>query len=254
MHALLATLAFCFCASFVYVLNDLFDLAADRRHPRKRLRPFAAGDIPVSQGVALGPVLLLAGLAIASFLPPAFIATLAFYLVLTLVYTFRLKGYVLIDVLVLAGLFTTRVIAGGIAIDAFPSFWLLGFCVFLFLSLALVKRCSELVTVDRQGLEAAHGRGYNVADTTLLTTMGIASGYVAVLVVALYINSEAVTLLYSRPQVLWLLCPALLYWISWIWLKTARGEMHDDPLVFAAKDRASRYTGLAAALIVAAAI
>jgi 4-hydroxybenzoate polyprenyltransferase len=176
------------------------------------------------------------------------------YLAMTLAYSFRLKHYVLIDVFVLASLFAIRVIAGGVIIDAFPSFWLLGFCIFVFTSLALVKRCSELAAMERQGSEAVHGRDYRVADTPPLTAMGIASGYLAVLVVALYINSDAVTLLYSRPQALWLLCPILLYWISRIWLKTARGEMHDDPLVFAVTDRASWYLGVAAALTLAIAI
>ena len=173
---------------------------------------------------------------------------------MTLAYSFRLKHYVLIDVLLLSALFTTRVIAGGVVINAFPSFWLLAFCVFLFTSLALVKRCSELVTMGKQGAEAAHGRDYRVSDSVPLMTMGITSGYVAVLVVALYINSTAVTLLYSRPQTLWLLCPVLLYWVSRLWLKTARGEMHDDPLVFAVMDRASQLLGIASAAILVAAI
>lgn len=254
LRVTVAAVAFSLCASFVYVLNDLLDLGADRRHPSKRLRPFAAGDIPIRHGLLLLPALLLLGLGIAAALSRELLGALAVYLGLTLAYSFRLKHYVLVDVLVLAALFTIRVIAGGVVIDAFPSYWLLGFCIFLFLSLALVKRCSELVTMERQGVAAAHGRDYNVTDVGPLTAMGIASGYVAVLVVALYINSDTITALYSRPQALWLLCPVLLYWLSRLWLKTARGEMHDDPIVFAAKDRASRYMALAGALIVAVAI
>ena len=249
-HALVGMIAFCLAASSVYVLNDLLDLGDDRRHPRKRKRPFAAGDLPVSHGLIALPILTALGLGIAATLSIEFLGVLLAYLAMTLAYSFRLKQYVLIDAMVLAGLFTTRVVAGGVAINAFPSFWLLAFCVFLFTSLALVKRCSELVTVGKQRAEAAFGRDYWVSDSIPLMAMGIASGYLAVLVVALYINSSAVTVLYSRPEALWFLCPVLLYWVSRLWLKTSRGEMHDDPLVFAVKDRASRYLGAACAAIV----
>jgi 4-hydroxybenzoate polyprenyltransferase len=254
LRVLVGALAFSLCASAVYVLNDLLDLPADRRHPRKRLRPFAAGDIPIAHGIIALPVLLVAALGIAAPLSLGLLGMLLLYLAMTLAYSLRLKHYVLIDVLVLASLFTIRVTAGGVIIDAFPSFWLLGFCLFLFTSLALVKRCSELGTMERQGDEAVHGRDYRVSDAPLLTAMGIAGGYLAVLVVALYINSDTVTKLYSHPQVLWLLCPILLYWVSRLWLKTARGEMHDDPLVFTAKDRASRFIAVLAALILVIAI
>lgn len=246
--------AFCLCASSVYVLNDLFDLTADRRHPRKRLRPFANGDVPISVGLVAVGVLVVASLAIAAALSLAFLGVLLAYLVTTLAYSYKLKHYVLIDVLVLAALFTTRVIAGGVASGAMPSFWLLAFCVFIFTSLALVKRCSELVTMGRQGREAAHGRDYRVTDSVPLLAMGIASGYVAVLVVTFYISSSAVTTLYRRPEVLWLLCPVLMYWVSRLWLKTHRGEMHDDPLVFALKDRASRILGVVALVVLLLAI
>jgi 4-hydroxybenzoate polyprenyltransferase len=253
-RVLVAILAFSVTASSVYILNDLLDLGADRRHPRKRLRAFAAGHLPVSHGLVAVVLLAMLGLGIAWTLSIGFLGVLLAYLAMTLAYSFRLKHYVLIDVLLLGALFTTRVIAGGVVINAFPSFWLLAFCVFLFTSLALVKRCSELVTMEKQGAEAAHGRDYRVADGVPLMVMGIASGYVAVLVVALYINSTAVAALYSRPEALWFLCPVLLYWVSRLWLKTARGEMHDDPLVFAVKDRASQLLGVASAAILLAAI
>ena len=253
-RVLVGILAFSLTASSVYVLNDLFDLGADRHHPRKRKRPFAAGDLPVSHGLVALPVLIALGLGVAATLSIAFLGVLLAYLAMTLAYSFRLKHYVLIDVLVLAALFTTRVVAGGVAINALASFWLLAFCVFLFTSLALVKRCSELVTMGKQRAEAAYGRDYRVSDSVPLMAMGIASGYLAVLVVAFYINSSAVTALYSRPEALWLLCPVLLYWVSRLWLKTNRGEMHDDPLVFAVKDRASRYLGAASAAILLIAV
>lgn len=254
LNVLHGFVAFCLCASSVYVLNDLFDLPADRDHPRKRQRPFAAGDVAVSHGLVAVVVLVAASMALGAALSLAFLGVLLAYLVTTLAYSYKLKHYVLIDVLVLAALFTTRVIAGGVATGAMPSFWLLAFCVFIFTSLALVKRCSELVTMERQGREAARGRDYRVSDSVPLMAMGIASGYVAVLVVTLYISSSAVTMLYRRPEVLWLLCPVLMYWVSRLWLKTHRGEMHDDPLVFALKDRASRLLGVVSLVVLLLAI
>ena len=247
-------LAFSLCASSVYILNDLLDLGADRRHPRKRLRPFAAGHLPISHGLVAATVIGGAGLGIAGALSSGFLAILLGYLAMSLAYSLRLKRYALVDVLLLGALFTTRVIAGGVVIDAFPSFWLLAFCIFLFTSLALVKRCSELVTLGKQGVTVVPGRDYRIADAAPLTAMGIASGYVAVLVVALYINSTAVMALYTRPEALWFLCPVLLYWVSRLWLKTARGEMHDDPLVFAVTDRVSQLLALASAAVLAIAV
>jgi 4-hydroxybenzoate polyprenyltransferase/phosphoserine phosphatase len=254
LQVLIAFIAFSLAASSVYLLNDLLDLGADRQHPRKRLRPFASGAVPVSRGLLLVPLLTLLSLVIAAQVSLPFVGALVAYLAITLAYSFRLKHYVLIDVLVLAALFTTRVIAGGVAIQALPSVWLLAFCVFVFTALALVKRCSELVTMERQGATAARGRDYRVSDGVPLMVMGIASGYASVLVVALYISSGAVTGLYSRAEWLWLLCPVLMYWISRLWLKTHRGEMHDDPLVFAMKDRASRILGVVSLAILLAAI
>jgi 4-hydroxybenzoate polyprenyltransferase len=254
LHVLVGILAFSLTASSVYVLNDLFDLGADRRHPRKRKRPFAAGDLPITYGLIALPVLIVLGLGIAATVSIEFLGVLLGYLAMTLAYSFRLKHYALIDVMLLTALFTARVVAGGVAIDAFPSYWLLAFCVFLFTSLALVKRCSELVTMSRQRVEAAVGRDYRVSDSIPLFAMGIASGYLAVLVVALYINSSAVTALYSRPEALWLLCPVMLYWVSRLWLKTSRGEMHDDPMVFAVTDRASLYLAAAGAAILLVAV
>jgi len=249
LRVLIGIVAFSLCASSVYILNDLFDLGADRRHPRKRSRPFASGELSVGHGLVAAPLLALLACGIGATVSIPFLGILLAYLAMTLAYSFRLKHYVLIDVFVLAALFTTRVIAGGAAANVWPSFWLLAFCVFLFTSLALVKRCSELFTIERQGLDATRGRDYRVADKIPLTAMGISSGYLAVLVVAFYINSDAVATLYSRREALWMLCPVLLYWISRLWLKTARGEMHDDPLVYAIKDRASWYLGAASAVI-----
>lgn len=248
-QSLLAFLVFGLCASSIYVLNDLLDLSADRHHSRKRQRPFAAGEIPVDDGLLLIPLLLGFAFGLAMFLPPAFAGVLALYFILTLGYSFYFKQIVILDVLVLAGLYTVRIIAGSAAVAIWPSFWLLAFSQFLFLSLAMVKRYTELKGVVSGTQRFIKGRDYRVDDLELLTSLGGASGYLAVLVLALYINSNQVKTLYSHPEVIWLLCPLLLYWISRVWLLTHRGMMHDDPIVFALEDWASRFLFLAMAAI-----
>ncbi|MFZ1643519.1 MAG: UbiA family prenyltransferase [Candidatus Contendobacter sp.] len=248
--ALLAFLSFGLCASSVYLLNDLLDLSADRRHPRKCRRPFAAGQLPIVEGVVAIPLLLIAAFGLSLLInPPWFSAVLAIYYLFTLAYSLRIKRTLMLDVVVLAGLYTLRIIAGAAAANIEPSFWLLAFSMFLFLSLALVKRYAELWTLREQGDLSASGRGYHVDDLGLLQNLGGAAGYLAVLVLALYINSETSRALYGQPMVIWLLCPALLYWISRVWLITHRGEMHDDPIIFALTDAHSRYVLLACALI-----
>jgi 4-hydroxybenzoate polyprenyltransferase len=250
MLALLAFLSFGLCASSVYLLNDLLDLAADRRHPRKCRRPFAAGKLPIVQGIAAIPLLLIVAFGLSLLINPLwFTATLATYYLFTLAYSLRLKRALMLDAIVLAGLYTLRIIAGAAAINIEPSFWLLAFSMFLFLSLALVKRHAELQTLREQGELKASGRGYHVDDLGVLQSLGAAAGYLAVLVLALYVNSETSRALYGQPMVIWLLCPALLYWISRVWLLTHRGEMHDDPIIFALTDTHSRYVLLACALI-----
>lgn len=252
-QTLLAFLAFGLSASSVYLLNDMLDLAADRQHPRKRRRPFASGALPLPAGFLLVPLLVLAAAALAALLPPLFGGALAAYYLLTLAYSFSLKRLVLIDTITLAGLYTVRIIAGAAAIGVPLSFWLLLFSVFLFFSLALVKRYAELEDMQREGRLTAAGRGYHVEDLPVLHSLGTASGYLCVLVLALYINSPQVAALYPTPQAIWLLCPVLLYWVSRIWLLAHRGEMHDDPVVFALKDRVSVGIGAVAAIIIAAA-
>ncbi|MDG4554653.1 MAG: UbiA family prenyltransferase [Candidatus Competibacter sp.] len=248
--ALLAFVSFGLCASSVYLLNDLLDLGSDRRHPRKRQRPFAAGKLPILQGVIAIPLLLIAAFGLSLPInPPAFTAALATYYVFTLAYSLRLKQTLMLDVIVLAGLYTLRIVAGAAAANLMPSFWLLAFSMFLFLSLALVKRYAELQTLREQGELSASGRGYHVDDLGILQSLGTAAGYLAVLVLALYVNSETSRALYGQPMVIWLLCPALLYWISRVWLLAHRGEMHDDPIVFALTDSHSRYMLLACAFI-----
>ncbi|MCC8998261.1 MAG: UbiA family prenyltransferase [Candidatus Contendobacter sp.] len=236
---LAAFLAFGLCASANYLLNDLLDLPADRSHPRKAKRPLAAGDISPPQAIGLMMGLLVVGLGLAALLPAGFLATLILYLTVTISYSLHFKTFVLLDVLCLAGLYTLRIIAGAEAIGVEVSNWLLAFSMFMFLSLALVKRCTELVTMQQQLQAATRGRDYRVADYPAFAAMGIASGYLAVMVLTLFIDSPATTAHYTHPRWLWLLCPLMLYWISRLWIKTVRGEMHDDPLVYSLQDRAS---------------
>ncbi|HRD49858.1 MAG: UbiA family prenyltransferase [Candidatus Competibacter sp.] len=236
---LVAFIAFGLCASASYLLNDLIDLPADRSHPRKAKRPLAAGDISPPQAIRLMVGLLAAGLGLTALLPTGFLATLVFYLAVTVSYSLHFKAFMLLDVLCLAGLYTLRIIAGAEVIGVEVSNWLLAFSMFVFLSLALVKRCAELITMQQQAQTATRGRDYRVADYPAFATMGIASGYLAVMVLTLFIDSPATTAHYVHPRWLWLLCPLMLYWISRLWIKTVRGEMHDDPLVYSLQDRAS---------------
>jgi 4-hydroxybenzoate polyprenyltransferase len=252
--ALLAVTAFCLCASSVYVINDLLDLVADRAHPRKFKRPFASGDLSILSGWILANALLATAIGVALFLPGKFLLVFSVYYVTTVAYSLVLKERVLIDTLTLAGLYTLRIIAGAAAVSVPLSFWLLLFSVFLFLSLAFVKRFAELDALRRQQRLRAAGRDYHVEDLALLQSLGTASGYLSVLVLALYINSPDIAALYRRPKVIWMLCVLMLYWVSRVWVKAQRGQMHDDPVVFALKDRVSLGIGLLAMITVALAI
>lgn len=252
--ALLAFAAFSLCASSVYLLNDLADLEADRAHPRKRKRPFASGSLPALSGLLLAPLLLVSAFALTLWMPWQFAAVLGIYWVSTTAYTFFLKRYALIDVVTLAGLYTLRVLGGAAAIAVVPSFWILAFSMFIFFSLALAKRYAELHAMRTLDREGAQGRGYQVADLLTVQLMGVASGYLAVLVMALYLNSPEILDRYPHVQLLWGVCPLLMLWVSRIWLKSARGEMTDDPLVFAVRDRMSRYVLVATVGVILAAL
>ena len=251
---LVAFAAFSLCASSVYLLNDMLDLEADRQHPRKCKRPFAAGTLSLLFGLVAAPALLLISLALALTLPLKFLAVLGAYYLVTLAYSFGLKRLVMIDVLTLAGLYTVRIVAGAAATDIPLSFWLLLFAIFIFLSLAIVKRYAELHAMRKQGQLKASGRGYQVEDLALLQSLGASSGYISILVLALYVNSPDIAVLYSHPKIVWMLCPIMLYWVSRVWMQTYRGHMHDDPLVFALKDRISLLTGAAAAAVLLLAV
>ncbi|MBS7542905.1 UbiA family prenyltransferase [Ancylobacter oerskovii] len=236
---LLAFVSFSLCASSVYVLNDLLDLKNDRAHSRKKNRPFAAGRIPILHGVLLFPLLLLGSLVLALFLPLEFLEALIGYYALTCAYSFYLKKKLLIDVTVLACLYGSRLWAGAAAIGAALSPWLIAFAIFIFFCLALVKRCSELIDRLHKSKQDPTGRAYRLGDLPALQFMAAASGAVSPLVLALYLNSESVRALYTYPDRLWIVCIILLFWISRVLLLTQRGEMHDDPVVFAATDRTS---------------
>jgi len=244
---------FCFgvCASSVYLLNDLLDLQDDRQHRTKKFRPLAAGTFPIFQAILWMPALLVISFGVALFmLPLRFSLILLTYYVLTLAYSLWLKRIVMLDVVMLAMLYTVRVVAGAAAIMVPLTFWILAFCMFIFLSLAFVKRYTELRDARERGRKgAAPGRGYVVQDFELLASLGGSAGYLSVLVLALYINDGASQALYNHPKLMWAACPLLLFWLSRVWLLAHRGQMHDDPIVFALRDRTSRCIGVLFALV-----
>ena len=239
-RAFVEFLAFCCFASSGYLVNDLCDLQADRRHPQKRLRPFASGRLPLAYALTAAPALAILGGVLAGMLSALCLGVVLLYFALTLGYSFKFKQVVLLDVLILAGLYTLRIVAGAAAISSWPSVWLLAFSMFLFTSLAFVKRYAELMVMRATAGDTATARGYQLSDAELLASHGTASGYAAVLVLALYIASGTLNTPYSRHQLIWLVCPLLLYWVGYLWLIAHRGRMHHDPLVFALRDRTSR--------------
>jgi len=256
LHGVVAFVAFSLLASAIYLLNDIKDVEADRRHPTKCKRPLAAGEITATQAYAAVPALLIAAFSTAWFVPQPKIYLLALtaYLVLALAYLLVLKRKLLVDVLGLASMHTLRILVGNAAAAIPVSSWLLAFSMFLFLSLALVKRYAELrITQDQSGLKSA-GRGYHAEDIEALSQLGMASGCTCALIMALYVDSAAVKQLYRHPEVIWLVCPIILYQMARIWFLARRGQMPDDPLVFMIRDWRSQIMGLlvVAIMIVAA--
>ncbi len=239
LHSLLAFVAFSLVASSTYIFNDLLDLPADRAHPRKRNRPFASGAVSVRHGTLMAPVLGLAGAGVASLSGLPLLALLVAYFTVTTLYSLWLKRIVALDICVLAILYTLRILAGSVASGIAASVWLLGFSTFFFFMLAGIKRQAELVDGIASGTVRPHGRSYQVGDLAIVSNLAASSGMVSVLVLALYANSEPVQLLYRTPEVLWGICPVVLFWCSRISILTQRGQMHDDPLVFAARDPVS---------------
>lgn len=236
---LLAFIAFGLCASATYVVNDLFDLASDRAHPRKQARPFAAATLTIQFGIALVLVLLPLSLLLAAAISLPFFGLMVLYIAATLLYSARLKQIAIVDVLVLASLYTHRILAGGLVSAVVISNWLLAVSLFMFLSLALVKRCAELEFMSGDGKVSLAGRGYRTSDLSYLISMGIASGFVAVMLLALYVDSQVGGSMYPQAEILWLILPPMLFWIMRLWLKISRMEIHDDPLLFAITDRTS---------------
>ncbi|CAH1904786.1 4-hydroxybenzoate polyprenyltransferase [Candidatus Nitrotoga sp. HW29] len=242
---IVAFFAFSLAASATYVVNDLWDLENDRSHPRKRNRPFANASITIPIGISVAAGAMMVALILAACISNGFLLMLILYITLTSTYSWVLKEYVLIDVLMLSLLYTLRILAGAVAISVPTSSWLLAFSVFIFFSLALVKRCSELVSLGQAGREAARGRDYRVTDLIVLWPLGIGAALCAVVVFGLFISAAETQARYGSAQLLWFVAIGLIYWLARLWIKTARGEMHDDPLVFALKDSGSRMTILA---------
>ncbi len=240
-YAFLSFFSFSITASSVYILNDLLDIKADRNHPIKCKRPFASGDLPFNLGSILGILLLLLGLTIGFAVSKSFIAVLLTYYVITLSYSIHLKRKALVDIFILSGLYTLRLLAGSVATNVNISFWLLVFSIFIFLSLAAIKRQSELIDLNNRGKTRIENRGYNIKDLDFIRILGISSGLISILVLSLYLNSPKVLVLYSNPQFLWISCFFFLFWFIRVCLKTDRGEMKYDPIIFAFKDRVSNY-------------
>jgi len=252
--AIAAFFCFCFMASANYLVNDMLDIESDRRHRSKRLRPFAAGDLSVAGGIAFSLALIFASMLLLPLLPRAFALWLGFYIVATLSYSLYLKRVAVVDVLLLSGLYTLRLLAGGAATGTEISPWLAGFSSFLFLSLAMVKRFSEIENLREMGGTATHGRGYLVADMEQIRSFGTSSAYAAVVVFMLYIARPDVTELYRHATRLWLIVPLLIYWLNRVWLLASRGDLDDDPVVFAMRDGMSLAVGAAVAVVALLAI
>lgn len=238
-----AFFAFSFLASASYLINDIFDLESDRRHPAKASRPLASGKLPIKMAYLLIVILSIATIILAYSLPREFQVVLLIYLMLTLAYSYLFKSIVVMDVLILAGLYTVRIIAGIFAAEVDVSYWILVFSMFFFLSLAMVKRYSELYNLRLREEDAVHGRGYQATDIEFVATLGAASGYIGVLIIVLYIHDPIIIAKYSNPDWLWAIFPALLYWISRIWLIAHRGEMNEDPVLYAIHDVPSYLVG-----------
>jgi len=239
IQAFLAFSAFCLTASGLYIVNDILDIEADRAHPTKRNRPFASGRLSKSWGVSQSIVVLFLAFAIASYLNSKFLAVLIIYAIISASYSFKLKQVVLLDVSLLAVLYTLRIIAGTFAVSLDLSYWLIVFSIFIFTSLAMVKRVSELYNLKIQGKEEAGGRGYTIQDHEIMSALGSASGFVSVLVLALYIHDPLTAERYRHPEWLWIIVPSILYWVGRVWIIAHRGQMNEDPVVFAVRDKVS---------------
>lgn len=250
VNAAVAFLSMSFCASSVYIMNDLSDIGADRKHHSKRNRPFASGELSIPAGLLMAPILLALGVTLSLFLPPMATVILLAYIASSAVYTFWLKRKLLADVITLSLLYTLRIVEGGTATSILVSPWLLAFSVFLFSSLAFSKRVAEMLRADAGNCDRIAGRGYLIVDTSTLANLGAVTGYLACLVLTFYINSGTVSILYPHPGWLWLLLPLLLNWIGRIWVVTMRGRMSDDPITYLSKDLGTHLTLLGGGVII----
>jgi len=254
LTALAAFACFSLAASAGYLINDLVDVEADRRHPHKRMRPFAAGDLPALTGIVVAVIFLLLGLLGVELVPGRFFAWLLIYQATTLAYSFYLKRIALVDVLVLSGLYSLRMLAGASATQTPISHWLAGFSMFLFLSLAIVKRFAELENLRATNVLPKNGRGYLIADLDQLRSFGTASAYAAVVIFAIYITNPDVVKLYHQPRLLWLSVPLIILWINRVWLLASRGELNEDPVAFALTDPMSLAIGAGVVILALLAI
>lgn len=251
---IIAFLAFCLCSSAVYLINDLLDLGADRKHREKSRRPFASGQASLLYGILAIPMLLSMAAVLAILAGTFFTAVLLIYFIITLLYSFYFKRVVLLDVLLLSLLYTLRILAGAAVAGELPSVWLVSFSMFMFTSLAMAKRYAELKSLELDAGGRASGRGYRVGDLPIIAQLGVASGYISTLVMALYVDSSDVAGIYTHQRVMWLLCPLLMYWIGRIWLIASRGELNQDPVVFATRDKLSYLIFATAMLTLVAAL
>jgi len=241
-NATVMFLSFCATASGIYVFNDLCDVEADRRHPKKRTRPFASGSLPVVFGYILTPIMLTIGFILASAISMLLFAV--GYAGISIAYSTKLKKVPLVDLFVLAALYTIRLFSGGAATGYHVSLWLLAYSGFLFLGLAIIKRVTELKVVLEMGEEQSFRRGYMTQDINMLQQMGIVASFVSSLVLALYAQSSIAEETYRHPKILWIMIPLLLFWQCRLWMATTRGDMHTDPIIYTAKDWVSRLVGL----------
>ena len=236
MQCLLAFLAFSLVASSVYITNDILDIDVDRLHPRKRFRPFASGALSIRQGRVMTLILILAGALVAALVGKAFVLVWVAYLITTVAYSMVLKRVAILDILVLSILYCVRIAAGGAALGIEISYWLLSFSIFFFFFLAGIKRLAEILDHTERGQTEIAGRGYRTGDQNSVSMISVGAGFVSIVVLALYVSSPDVVGLYAAPEFLWGTCVTLIYWVSYVILVTNRGEMHDDPIVFALKD------------------
>lgn len=247
---IIAFFSFSLMASFIYVINDIFDIAADRQHRKKKFRPIASGELSLFKSFIILPLLAILSLGLSiAFLSHYFTLLLLVYLIINITYSFYAKKIMVLDIIILSILYTIRLIGGGIVADVLISPWLLEFSIFIFLSLAAIKRFSELYNLKQLNKDSSARRGYRTEDIDLIRNIGVISGYISVLIIGLYLNSTEVITLYKRPQLLWIITPLLLYWITRLWMVANRGLMNEDPIIFTIRDKASYIIGLSVFLI-----